>query len=307
MGKTLVGERLNRGGAARATARVALAAMALLLGAWLFSPAAQARPRISCCFRTTVELTGRVEAFYTKVDPIDSQGQYSYTWEGAARGLAHLTRISDLKELQTDRGVATGRLEETNMVTNSDGPRDGSDPGCSQGDPVLTSDLFVKTRRRWPLIVLDHGGFSFGNPFEGWELKCGSLDTESFGDLEQGNPDFPGQRQFFDGTSIARGLSLSARALAKGRSQKVTCYEHSSPPAEPRPPSAPRRRTTGFFAVTVTIVPFPADDLKHQQRRLAGFVGKFPAVLFDKNRPIEIAQEKFFDGERVPGNGCHTG
>jgi hypothetical protein len=300
MGKAVVGTPPETGGAARATARVALAGMALFLGACFISPAAQARPRISCCFRTTVELTGHVEAFYSKVDPTDSQGQYAYTWEGEAHGLAHLTRISDLKELQTDRGVASGRLEETNMVTNLDGPRDGSDPGCSDGDPVLTSDAFEKTRRRYPDLFLGpRGGFSYGNPFVGWELKCGSLDGESFGDLEQGNPDFPSQRQFFDSTSIKRGMSLSAKALAKGRSQKVTCYEHSSPPAQPR------RRSVGFFAVTITIVPFPADDLKHQQRRLAAFVGKVPP--FHNSRPLDVAQQKFFDGERVPRNGCHTG
>jgi hypothetical protein len=214
-------------------------------------------------------------------------------------GLAHLTG----SELQTDRGVAAGHLEETNMVTDSEGrPRDNSDRGCSQGDPVVSSDAFVKTRPRYPDIFLGkHGGYGLGNPFVGWELKCGSLDTESLGDLEQGNPEFPGQRQFFDSSSIRRGLSLSARQLAKGRSQKVTCYEHSSPPAQPR------RRTLGFFAVTVTIVHFPADDLKRQQHRLAGFVGKFPTVLFDKSRPIDGAEQKFFDGQRVPGNGCHTG
>jgi hypothetical protein len=274
--------------------------MALLLGAGLLCPAAQAQPQVVCCFRITVELTGHVEASYTKVDPNDSQGQYKYRWDGAARGLGHLQGSSGF---QTDRGVAIGFLDEENYVKDSEGrPQDRTDAGCSQGEPVISRrDEFIKTRHDYPYIFLGrHGGFAFGNPFQQWELKCGSLDTYSYSDLRQGNLDFPGQRQFFDSTSIRRGLSLSARALAKGRSQTITCYEHSSPPA------IPTRRTRGFFAVSVTIVRFPADDLKRQQRRLAALVGKLD-VFNNKGRPMDILDEDFFEGKRVPGNGCHTG
>jgi hypothetical protein len=300
MGKALAGTFLRSGRAARVNARIVLAGMALLLGAGLLCPAAEARPDV-CCFRITVELTGQVEANYTKVDPTDSQGSYDYTWNGAARGLGHLQGSSGF---QTDRGVETGFLDEQNFVTNSEGPRDSSDPDCKPGQETGSArDVFIKTRHGYPNIFLGgHGGFGFGPPFIGWELKCSSLDTESNGDLRQGNPDFPGQRQFFDSTSISarRGLSLSARQLAKGHTQTVTCYEHSSPRA------IPTRRTIGFFAVMVTIVRFPADDLKHQQRRLTAFVGTRDEFT-PMGRPMDRTAFKFFNGKPVPGNGCHTG
>jgi hypothetical protein len=78
--KALVGTPPETGGAARAAALVVLAGIALLLGAALFSPAAQARPLTVCCFRVTVEVSGEAQATYTRVDKTDSQGDYDYTW-----------------------------------------------------------------------------------------------------------------------------------------------------------------------------------------------------------------------------------
>jgi hypothetical protein len=62
MEKALVGTPPETGGTARAAALVALAGIALLLGAALFSPAAQAQPRTVCCFRVTVEVSGAAQA-----------------------------------------------------------------------------------------------------------------------------------------------------------------------------------------------------------------------------------------------------
>jgi hypothetical protein len=56
----------------------------------------------------------------------------------------------------------------------------------------------------------------------------------------------------------------------------------------------------GFSAVSVKIVPFPGTDLEHQQRRLAGFLGK-------GIKSIAKLADDFFAGRRTPGNGCHRG
>jgi hypothetical protein len=60
----------------------------------------------------------------------------------------------------------------------------------------------------------------------------------------------------------------------------------------------------GFSAVSVKIVPFPASDLEHQQRRLAGFLGKY--INWDR-RPIAKLSDDFFAGRHTPGNGCRRG
>src|SRR4051812_46894434 len=91
-----------------ATAAVTLAAAAAL------SPAAQARPRVVCCFRVTVNIDGKVQGDYTKVDRTDSQGRYYYNWDGTGYGIAHLKSSI----LETDRGVATAFFGEVNEVTD---------------------------------------------------------------------------------------------------------------------------------------------------------------------------------------------
>src|SRR3954447_9447126 len=91
-----------------------LAGMILFAATALVSPAAQARPHETCCFRITVEVTGEAQAQYTRVDPTDDQGKYFYKWDGTAYGLAHFQGSG----LVTDRGVAAGYLEEQNGVTD---------------------------------------------------------------------------------------------------------------------------------------------------------------------------------------------
>jgi len=271
---------------------------ALLAGAALGSPAAQARPTTVCCFRITVEVSGEAQALYTKVDRIDSQGSYDYLWGGTAYGLAHLQGSG----LETDRGVAAGYLQELNKVTDGDGlPRDRTDPGCSQGEPTVSSQLGLgKTRRGSPYITLGpHGGLSFDRPFENWELNCGSLATETFYDLrDEGNADWSAPREFFSSSHIN---GLSAGKLAKGRSQEVTCVEQS------RPPAIPTMVSRGFYAVSIKIVPFPAGDLKHQQERLTGFLGKSRTADQWARTPTHKLGDEFFAGKKVPGNGCHKG
>jgi hypothetical protein len=297
MEKARVGTPPATGGAARAAALIVLASMALLLGAALFSPAAQARPRIVCCFRVTVEVSGTARATYRRVDPTDSAGQYDYTWEGTAYGLAHLQGSG----LRTDRGVGAGYLLEENQVTEASGqPRDRHDPGCPgsvQGVQGVQSGRLAlgKTRHSFPVIGLANGGMAFGRPFESLELNCGSLATETLFDLEAGNHAWQAPRQFFFNSSV-RGLS--ARKLAMRRSQAVTCVEQSRRSADPRMSSE------GLSAVSVKIVPFPASDLEHQQHRLAGFLGKYISWY---RRPIAKLSDDFFAGRHTPGNGCHPG
>jgi hypothetical protein len=276
-------------------ALIVLATIAGLAGAGLVSPAAQARPQETCCFRITVEVTGQAEAQYRRVDPTDDQGNYDYEWDGTAYGLAHLQGSG----LVTDRAVAAGYLKEQNAVTDGEGrPRDRNDPGCSQGDAKLSGQAtFEKTRHGSPFITLGpHGGLAFDRPFEHWELDCGSLATDTLIKLQEGNADWFAPREFFSNSRIS---GLSARKLAKGRSQKVTCVEKSRPNVEPR------LFALGFSGVSINIVPFPADDLKHQQHRLAGFLGKTPD--FAVRRPIVSLEEDFWLGKKGPGNGCRSG
>ena len=301
MEKSLVGTSPETIGARRRAALVVLAGMALLLGTALFSPAAQARPRIVCCFRVTVEVSGTARATYTRVDKTDSQGVYEYRWEGTAYGLAHLQGSA----LRTDRGVGAGYLLEENQVTDArccgdpDVPRDRHDPGCpgAQGIQGIQSGRLAlgKTRYSFPVIGLANGGMAFGRPFESLELNCGSLATETLFDLQAGNHAWQAPRQFFFNSSVK---GLSARKLAMQRSQAVTCVEQS------RRSANPRMSSEGFSAVSVKIVPFPASDLAHQQRRLAGFLGKF--IDWDR-RPIAKLGVDFLAGRHTPGNGCHPG
>ena len=191
--------------------------------------------------------------------------------------------------------MGAGYLREQNQVTEASGePRDRNDPGCSK--ETLSSRLALgKTRYGYPLVGLSNGEMAFGRPFEHWELNCGSLATETLFDLQAGNHAWNAPRQFFFNGHI-RGLS--ARRLALRHQEAVTCIEHSSRGANPRMASF------GFSAVSIKIVPFPASDLKHQQRRLAGFLGK--GRNWD-NRPIAKLADDFFAGRRTPGNGCHPG
>ena len=116
MEKALVGTPPETGGVLRAAALVALAGMALMLGAALFSPAAQAGPRTVCCFRVTVEVSGAAQATYHRIDKTDSQGNYDYGWEGTAYGLAHLQGSA----LRTDRGLGAGYLREQLVLQSPD-------------------------------------------------------------------------------------------------------------------------------------------------------------------------------------------
>jgi hypothetical protein len=272
-------------------ALVALAGLALFLGAALFSPAAQARPLTVCCFRVTVEVSGAAQATYTRVDRTDSQGKYDYGWEGTSYALAHLQGPA----LRTDRGLGAGYLREQNAVTEASGElRDRHDPGCS-GNELSSRLALGKTRYGYPLIGLSNGELAFGRPFEHWELNCGSLATETLFDLQAGNHAWNWPRQFFFNGNI-RGLS--SRQLALRHTQQVTCIEHSSRGANPRMASF------GFSAVAIKIVPFPASDLEHQQRRLAGFLGK--GRNWDARHIAKLADD-FFAGRHTPGNGCHPG
>ena len=293
MEKALVGTPSAMVRVARGAMLVGLAGMGLLLGATLFSPPAQARPLTVCCFRVTVEVSGEAHGVYTRVDPTDSQGLYAYLWDGTAYALAHLQGST----LRTDRGVAAGYLQENNGVTDSSGrPRDRNDPGCSQGPPVTSArGLLGKTRYSFPQIGLGNGGLAFGRPFEHWELNCGSLATETLFDLQAGNRAWRAPREFFFHTNI-RGLS--ARRLASGHSQQVTCVEKSSRRSDPR------MHSFGFSAVSIKIVPFPATDLGHQQHRLAGFLGK---PINWGRRPVAKLIDDFFASRHTPGNGCHKG
>jgi hypothetical protein len=65
--------------------------------------------------------------------------------------------------------------------------------------------------------------------------------------------------------------------------------------------------STGLYAVTIKIVPFPADDLKHQQHRLAGFLGDRRDPDYYPHRPIDKLENDFFLGPKGPRNGCHKG
>jgi hypothetical protein len=302
MEKALVGTSPETIGARRGAALVVLAGVALLLGAALFSPAAQARPLTVCCFRVTVEVSGTARAIYTRVDKTDSQGVYTYRWEGTAYGLAHLQGSA----LRTDRGVEAGYLLEENQVMDArccgdpDVPRDRHDPGCPGAVPGVQGiqsgrETLGKTRYTFPVIGLANGGMAFGRPFENLELNCGSLATETLFDLQAANHAWNWPRQFFFSGNI-RGLS--ARQLAMRRSQAVTCVEQS------RRSANPRMSSSGFSAVSVKIVPFPASDLKHQQRRLAGFLGKF--INWDR-RPVAKLVDHFFAFKHSPANGCHPG
>ena len=292
MEKALVGETTA---ARRRAALVALAGIALLLGAALFSPAARARPRTVCCFRVTGEVSGEAQATYTRIDKTDSQGDYNYNWEGTAYGLAHLQGSA----LRTDRGVGAGYLLEENRVTEASGQsRDRNDPGCpAQGVLGIQSGRMTlgKTRYSYPLVGLGNGGVAFGRPFEHWELNCGSLATETLFDLQAGNRFWQAPRQFFFHTNV-RGLS--ARQLAMGHRQQVTCIEQS------RRSANPRMSSQGFSAVSINIVPFPASDLKHQQHRLAGFLGKH--IKWESSHIAKLSDD-FLAGRRTPGNGCHPG
>jgi hypothetical protein len=281
--------------AARVAALVVLTGLALFAGAAIVSPTAQARSQTVCCFRITVEVSGEAQGLYTKVDPTDSQGLYDYKWDGQAYGLAHLQGSA----LQTDRGVAAGYLAEFNNVKDGEGrPRDRETPGCSSN--TLTGRLELrKTRHGSPTVGLDPvGGLAFDRPFEHWELHCGSLATETGSMLDDANAAWAAPRQFFFRGHIN---GLSARKLAKGRSQEVTCVEQSRPPAEPR------MFSLGFLAVSIKIVPFPADDLKRQQHRLAGFVGDRRDADYYKHRPVFKLQDDFFANKHVPRNGCRKG
>jgi hypothetical protein len=293
MERALVGTSPVTVRAARAAGLVVLAGIALLLGAALFSPAAQAQPRTVCCFRVTVEVSGEAQATYRRVDKTDSQGDYDYRWDGTAYGLAHLQGSA----LRTDRGVGAGYLSEENRVTDASGEsRDRNDPGCpAQGVVGIQSGRMAlgKTRYSYPLVGLFNGGMAFGRPFEHWELNCGSLATETLFDLQAGNHAWNAPRQFFFNANI-RGLS--ARQLAMGHSQQVTCMEHS------RRSANPRMSSQGFSAVFINIVPFPASDLEHQQHRLAGFLGKH--IHWDRRHIAKLGDD-FLAGGRTPGNGCH--
>ena len=296
--RSLLGTPPETGGRARAAAVVVLAGIALLAGAAaVVSPAAQARPQSVCCFRVTVEVTGEVQTQYTRVDPIDDQGLYFYKWEGTAYGLAHLQG----SVLVTDRAVAAGFLAEQNGVTDGEGrPRDRNEPGCSQGEMTGPGRYELgKTRHGSPFIWLGRlGAFAFDRPFEDWELKCGSLATEALDRLEEDNAHWDAPRGFFNSVHIK---GLSARQLAGGGSLEVTCVEQSKPPAEPR------MLSHGFSADSIKIVHFPADDLKHQQHRLAGFLGERRDPDEYSGRHIDKLNNDFFTGRHVPGNGCHTG
>ena len=291
MERALGGTSRAPGGAARIAALVVLAVMAVFAGAAFVSPAAQARARTICCFRVTVEVSGAAQATYHRIDKTDSQGNYDYGWEGTAYGIAHLQGSA----LRTDRGVGAGYLREENQVTEASGqPRDRNDPGCT--DNTLSSRLALgKTRYSYPLVGLSNGEMAFGRPFEHWELNCGSLATETLFDLQAANHAWNQPRQFFFSGNI-RGLS--SRQLALGHTQEVTCIEHSSRGANPRMASF------GFSAVAIKIVPFPASDLEHQQRRLAGFLGK--GRNWDARHIAKLADD-FFAGRHTPGNGCHRG
>jgi hypothetical protein len=295
MEKALVGASPETGGTARAAAFALLAGMALLLGGGLFNSTAQARPLTVCCFRVTVEVSGEAQATYTRVDRTDSQGEYDYRWDGTAYGLAHLQGSG----LRTDRGVGAGYLSEENRVTDASGEsRDRNDPGCpAQGIVGIQSGRMAlgKTLYSYPLVGLSNGGVAFGRPFEHWELNCGSLATETLFDLQEGNRAWSAPRQFFFNGNV-RGLS--ARQLAMRHSQKVTCIEQS------RGSANPRMASSGFSAVSINIVPFPASDLEHQQHRLAGFLGKH--IHWDRRHTAKLSDD-FFAGRHTPGNGCHPG
>jgi hypothetical protein len=296
MEKALAGTPPETGGAARAAVLVVLTGIALLLGAALCSPAAQALPRTVCCFRVTVEVSGAAQATYHRIDKTDSQGQYDYGWEGTAYGIAHLQGSA----LRTDRGVGAGYLREQNQVMDAsccgypDVPRDRHDPGCT-GNTLSSRLALGKTRYGYPLVGLSNGGMAFGRPFEHWELNCGSLATETLFDLQAANHAWNYPRRFFFDANI-RGLS--ARQLAMGHTQEVTCIEHSSRGANPRMASF------GFAAIGIKIVPFPASDLEHQQHRLSGFLGK--GRNWDARHIAKLADD-FFAGRHTPGNGCHRG
>lgn len=296
MEKPLIGTPSETGGAARAAALVVLAAMTVFAGAALITPAAQAAPQTVCCFRITVEVAGEAQAQYTRVDPIDDQGRYFYKWDGTAYGLAHLRG----SQLLTDRGVAAGYLAEQNEVTDREGrPRDRNDPGCSQGEQTGSGRYEVGKTRHGSPKVGGGIGFAFSRPFEQWALNCLSLATETFDKLEEGNAVWAAPHEFFYSTRLP--WQPSARKLAKGRTQEVTCVEHSRPPAEPR------MRALGFYTVMIKIVPFPADDLKHQQHRLAGFLGDRRDPDYYPHRPIDKLADPFFLGKHAPGNGCRKG
>lgn len=286
-------------GSARVAALVALGT-ALFVAIALSSPTAHARPKSACCFRVIVEVTGEAHADYTRVDPHDDQGQYAYIWDGTAFGLAHLQGST----LVTDRGVGSGYLEEINNVMDYSGrPRDHFENGCPQGGFAYSGGRFElgKTRHGYPRIFLEYPeGWAFGTPFEDWELHCGSLASEALQSLEEGNANWAFPRQFFDYGHLG---DLSARMLAKGRSQEVICIQQS------RPPAGPRLQTIGFSAVSVAIVPFPAKKLKHQQEWLAGLLGEREeaADYEGASRPITRLSDKYFEGKPVPKNGCHPG
>jgi hypothetical protein len=79
-----------------------------------------------------------------------------------------------------------------------------------------------------------------------------------------------------------------AGRLADRDAQDVLCVEQASG-------SASNQTAQGSWALSVKVIPFPADDLKRQQRRLAGNIGK--------------SQPDFGPADKAlgspPSDGCH--
>jgi hypothetical protein len=291
----------------RALAAVA-GALLLLAGGALSAPAAGASPRTVCCFRITLKVSGSAFGHYKKFQENANEGDYQYSWDGVAYGIAHLQ--SDV--LVTDRGVGAGDLLERNDVVDYAGrPADREE--CSGGSHEAQGSYngFVKTRYRFPDVGLGHTGWAdFGRPFHSWELDCASLATNVLSDLNQAGS-FPNgvfgwwaPREFFDNHHLwySQGSAysgLSARKLRKGGSQEGMCVLHQKS-------NKAYMDATGVSAILINVVHFPPDDLKRQQRRLSGFLGKSGTPEEDKG-PIANLRQDWADGKRIPKNGCEKG
>jgi hypothetical protein len=229
-------------------------------------------------------------------------GDYIQSWDGNAYGLAHLEGHPP-SYLVTDRGVASGTVFEINLVTDFNeyhqgSPRDSNDPGCvAPGDRNHDKRSFRKAQHGFPAIGLGPlGAFDFGKPYDSLiPDACGSLSSEAGNYLRE-----VGNHHWMDyGNTYLRGLArgLSARALANGGSEKVTCVEHS------RAQTATHKHS-GFYASSVNIVYFPPEDLKRQQRHLTGFVGDMPDIT---HRGVDKLENAWFTNDPASPNGCHKG
>jgi hypothetical protein len=220
-------------------------AVTAMAGLLLCCASAQAAPRSGCCFKITLSVSGGAHLTYSRDSPSDDAGTYGYVWKGAAYGIAHIQGSA----LVTDRGVATGSLEEINGVKRSDGSlRNDADPNCVADRTTVSGQRFgkvdfEKAEAGYPDVTTGrHGGVIFSRSLDAYELICGSMATDAADLLAEDNPRWSSPRDFFGFHQIT-GPSIGK--LANRETQEIDCVEQAHP--------APKGRlaASGSWALTI--------------------------------------------------------